>query len=53
VYDTVPIVAQWRVLVLADDTVGTLGQQVLQREHQFLVETLASILAGETRLNEL
>ncbi len=52
-YDTGPIVAQCPVPVLADDTVETLGARVLQREHQFLVETLARILSGEINLMKL
>ncbi len=52
-YDTGPIIVQCRVPVMAGDTVETLRRRVLQREHQFLVETLASILTGEIRLNDV
>lgn len=48
-YDTGPIIAQCRVPVLADDTVETLRTRVLQREHQFLIETLARIISGASK----
>ena len=47
-YDTGPIVAQCRVQVLADDTVESLARRVLEREHSFLVETIAEIMAGKS-----
>ena len=46
-YDTGPIVAQCRVKVLADDTVESLAQRVLEREHSFLVETIGEIVSGD------
>ena len=46
-YDTGPIVAQCRVKVLADDTVESLAQRVLEREHSFLVETIGKIVSGD------
>ena len=49
-YDHGPILAQCRVTVLADDTVDSLAARVLAREHVFLVETLAQIVAGTLRL---
>lgn len=45
-YDHGPILAQSRVPVLPGDTVTTLAQRVLEREHCFLVETLQNIIAG-------
>jgi len=45
-YDTGPIVGQCVVDVWPGDTVATLGERVLAREHAFLVETLQRIVAG-------
>jgi len=39
-YDHGPIVAQCRVRVLPTDTVQTLSERVLQREHELFIETL-------------
>lgn len=44
-YDTGPIVAQCVVEVRTDDTVASLAERVLAREHLFLVETLQRIVA--------
>jgi phosphoribosylglycinamide formyltransferase-1 len=49
-YDTGLIVAQCRVQVLADDTVESLSQRVLEQEHRFLVETIGKIASGEIAL---
>lgn len=49
-YDTGPILAQTRLPVLKDDTVESLGQRVLLREHSFLVETLQNIVSGALAL---
>jgi phosphoribosylglycinamide formyltransferase-1 len=49
-YDTGPIVAQYRVQVLADDTVESLSQRVLEQEHRVLVETIGKIVSGEITL---
>lgn len=46
-YDTGPIVAQCRVPVEINDTVDSLAQRVLKREHTFFVETLNLIFSGE------
>lgn len=46
-YDHGAILAQCRLPIYSDDTVGTLSQRVLQREHTFLVETLQKVIAGE------
>lgn len=46
-YDHGEILAQCRVPVQPGDTVATLSQRVLEREHSFLVETLERIIAGE------
>jgi phosphoribosylglycinamide formyltransferase-1 len=47
VYDHGPVVASAPVPVRPDDTPDTLAARVLEREHGFLVETLARIAAGE------
>jgi len=46
-YDHGVILAQCRMPVLAEDTVASLVQRVLEREHSFLIETLERIIAGE------
>lgn len=50
-YDRGPIVAQCEVPVVEDDTVESLGERVLRREHQFYVETLQRIAQGEIALS--
>jgi phosphoribosylglycinamide formyltransferase-1 len=49
-YDHGRVVAQCRVPVLAGDSVESLAQRVLAREHEFLVETLAGIVSGAVAL---
>ena len=49
-YDEGRVLAQCEVPVASDDTVETLAERVLSREHAFLVETLASIVTGKIRL---
>jgi phosphoribosylglycinamide formyltransferase 1 len=49
-YDHGSIVAQCRLPVYPGDTVTTLSQRVLEREHTFLVETLEKIIAGSISL---
>jgi phosphoribosylglycinamide formyltransferase-1 len=49
-YDHGEILAQCSVPVLPNDTVGSLSQRVLEREHLFLVETLDHIARGEIPL---
>jgi phosphoribosylglycinamide formyltransferase 1 len=49
-YDHGAIVAQCRVPVAATDTVASLAARVLACEHEFLVETLRSIVAGTITL---
>ena len=49
-YDHGPIIAQCRVPVIAGDTVDSLAERVLRREHEFYVETLQRIERGEIRL---
>jgi phosphoribosylglycinamide formyltransferase 1 len=49
-YDHGAILAQCRLPVEPDDTVATLAQRVLEREHTFLVETLEKIVAGSIPL---
>jgi phosphoribosylglycinamide formyltransferase-1 len=46
-YDTGPIVAQCEVPVLDGDTPEALAARVQAREREFVVETLARIVAGE------
>jgi phosphoribosylglycinamide formyltransferase-1 len=46
-YDHGAIIAQCRVPVERNDTVETLSERVLKREHKFLVETLRGIISGE------
>ena len=52
-FDHGPIVAQTEVPVLDGDTVESLGERVLRREHEFYVETLGRIERGEIVLEEL
>lgn len=49
-YDSGPIIAQCEVPVCLDDTVETLTERVLQREHEFYVETLRQISEERTML---
>jgi phosphoribosylglycinamide formyltransferase-1 len=49
-YDSGPLVAQTRLPVLKDDTVESLSNRVLSREHSFLVETLQKIVSGALTL---
>ena len=50
-YDRGPVVAQSEMPVLDGDNVETLGARVLEREHEFLVETLGRISRGEIALD--
>jgi phosphoribosylglycinamide formyltransferase-1 len=52
-YDHGAIVAQCRVPVEQNDTVETLSERVLKREHEFLVETLKRIMEGKIPLAEV
>jgi len=49
-YDHGPIVAQCRVPVLERDTVVSLSQRVLEREHRFLVEVVEQVATGALTL---
>lgn len=49
-YDQGEILSQCRIPVQPGDTVATLSQRVLGREHTFLVETLRQIIEGEIAL---
>ena len=49
-YDQGRIIAQCRVPVLVGDTVDSLAERVLEREHVFLVETLARVVSGALTL---
>jgi Folate-dependent phosphoribosylglycinamide formyltransferase PurN len=46
-YDTGKIINQCTVNVLDNDTVDTLSQRVLNKEHDFIVETLVKISNNE------
>ena len=50
-YDHGPIIAQCQVPLREDDTVYSLSERVLVREHDFLVETLGRISRGELDLD--
>ena len=52
-YDHGPIVAQCEVSVLPGDTPDSLSERVLKREHEFYVEILQRISAGEIDLDRL
>ncbi len=49
-YDTGPVIAQCRVPVLAGDTAESLAARVVEREHEFLVDTIAAIVEGRIPL---
>lgn len=49
-YDQGRVLAQAEMPVLPGDTVESLAARVLEREHQFLVETLVKITTGEIKL---
>ena len=49
-YDHGRVVAQCRVPVVAGDTVESLAERVQAREREFLVDTLAGIVAGTVAL---
>lgn len=46
-YDKGQIINQCQIPILVDDTVETLSQRVLLREHDFLIETLRKISVRE------
>lgn len=50
-YDNGPIVAQCRVPVVQGDTAETPGSRLLEREHQFLVETLVRLRRVSSRVS--
>lgn len=50
-YDQGTIVAQCRLPIFKTDTVETLAERVLAKEHIFLVETLKRIVDGEISLS--
>lgn len=52
-YDRGTIVAQCEVPVLDGDSVDSLSARVLEREHEFLVETLGRVIRGEIDLDAL
>jgi phosphoribosylglycinamide formyltransferase-1 len=50
IYDHGSIIAQCEMPVLDEDTVETISQRVLKREHEFFVETLQKISEGKITL---
>ena len=52
-YDRGPIIAQCEVPVAEDDTPDSLSARVLEREHEFFVETLQNIVQGQIDLEAL
>jgi folate-dependent phosphoribosylglycinamide formyltransferase PurN len=46
-YDTGPIIAQWPVPVLPDDTADTLAARVLKYEHRLYPAVLGALARGE------
>jgi phosphoribosylglycinamide formyltransferase-1 len=52
-YDRGAIIAQSTIAILPDDTAESLSNRVLEREHNFLVETIGKIIAGEIKLNKI
>ncbi len=50
VYDTGPIIAQWPVRVLPDDTPATLAARVLQAEHFLYPRVLEAVASGAIAL---
>ena len=49
-YDSGPIINQCQLPVYENDTVDTLSERVLEREHEFFVETLQEISEGRIKL---
>jgi phosphoribosylglycinamide formyltransferase-1 len=49
-YDHGAIIAQSRVPILQGDTAEILSNRVLEREHNFLIETIGKIITGEISL---
>ena len=49
-YDTGPVIAQCRVPVEPGDTADSLAARVVEREHEFLVDTIAAIAEGRIHL---
>ncbi len=52
-YDTGPTIAQCQVPVLENDSVESLSERVLKREHTFLVEILEKIISGDLVLSQI
>ena len=52
-YDTGSIIAQCQISVLENDSVASLSERVLKREHTFLVETLEKIISGNLVLSQI
>lgn len=51
-YDRGPIIAQWPVPVLPDDTAATLAARVLRVEHLLLPRAACAVARGSVRLDE-
>ena len=52
-YDSGEIVAQTKVAVMENDTPEILAARVLLREHEFLIETISSIVDGKIQLGSM
>lgn len=51
-FDAGPIVAQWPVRVLPDDTAATLAARVLEVEHALYPRVLDAVASGTIRLDD-
>jgi formyltetrahydrofolate-dependent phosphoribosylglycinamide formyltransferase len=51
-YDEGPIIAQWPVAVLSDDTPDTLAQRVLEVEHVLYPRVVEAVAEGRIRLGD-
>ncbi len=51
-YDEGPIIAQWPVAVLPDDTADTLAARVLEAEHMLYPLVVEAVAAGRVRLGD-
>jgi phosphoribosylglycinamide formyltransferase 1 len=49
-YDNGPILAQYKIPVLKQDTAESLAEKVLKEEHQIYWQTIAKIVSGEIKL---
>jgi phosphoribosylglycinamide formyltransferase-1 len=49
-YDNGVIISQLRIPVIEEESVESLAGRILEKEHEFLVETLHRIIIGELLL---